>query len=77
VFRGGHGDLLSYLKNRDDILSIDLIRLSSIGQIHQFITGGHPDSEAYDLIAQDIFHSFRHAGILDPYKSMQQDMKPE
>lgn len=66
--RGGHQRVLRTLRDAGDLILVDLDLLSDLGQIGLFLEGGHPDSEAHQLIAEEIFLTLQREGILEAWR---------
>ena len=56
LLRGGHTDILNTFTDNPGIHVVRLERYRELGQIALFLEGGHPDKDAYRLIAEAVFH---------------------
>jgi lysophospholipase L1-like esterase len=65
VFRGADKNILRDLEKNRGLINIDLKCLDQLGEIEDFLTGGHPDGDTYHWIAKSIFHTFSSTGVLE------------
>jgi lysophospholipase L1-like esterase len=64
IIRGGYNDLLNEFKLQKNLIFVDFKRWDEIGEVRDFMIGGHPDADTYRVIAEAIFIELHQSGAL-------------
>ncbi len=68
--RGGHfTHVIDKMPLQDGFYPVTLGNLKQLGQVQLFLHGGHPDTDTYRIIAEEIFSTLVRNNILKPYRT--------